>query len=399
MRVALVLDRFDARHGGLEHWAFQLAVWLIHRGHEVHIVAAECDNGLANGSLILHSVGAAESRLVLADRMERCLRQLPVDVIHDLGSGWYYDILQPQFGTKLADHRGNLRSLPWFKRPTYLWKREHRSRLRDARELERRQYARSRGHVIAVSQMTYADLKRFHQVPPERMTVIHNGVDPNRFSPEILDPLRDSLRRMLGVDDRVVLLFAGHNFRLKGLETVIRAIKLTGDRQLHLLVTGREASGKWERLADRIGVGRQVTFCGFVPQVELYFASADAFVQPTFYDPCSLVALEAAARGLPVVTSRYNGAAELFSHGKNGFVVRNPADPAELAGVLRTLLSGENRRRLAIAARDVAMRNTADQCFERIFQIYLENDKSHRESSRRVREPVPEPAEDRVCLD
>jgi UDP-glucose:(heptosyl)LPS alpha-1,3-glucosyltransferase len=399
MRVALVLDRFDAGHGGLEHWAFQLAAWLIHRGHEVHIVAAVCDDRLANESLILHSVGVAESRLVLADRMEWCLRQLSVDVIHDLGSGWYYDILQPQFGTKWADHRGNLRSFPWYKRPTYLWKRENRSRLRDACELERRQYARSHGHVIAVSQMTCADLNRFHQVPAERMTVIHNGVDPRRFSPGTSDLHRNALRQTLGVEGQVVLLFAAHNFRLKGLETVIRALQAAGDLRLHLLVTGREASGKWERLAHRLGVARQITFCGIVPQVQPFFAAADAFVQPTFYDPCSLVVLEAAACGLPVVTSRYNGAAELFAHGKNGFVVQNPADPVELAGILKTLLSEETRRQLADAARDSALRNTSHHCFEQIFQIYLEISKSHKERGRPVRGTAPDPTGDPACLD
>ena len=43
-----------------------------------------------------------------------------------------------------------------------------------------------------------------------------------------------------------------------------------------------------------------------------YYAAADLYVHPTFYDPCSLVVLEAAACGLPIITSRYNGAAELF---------------------------------------------------------------------------------------
>lgn len=397
MRIALVLDRFDARQGGLEHWAFQLARWLIERGHEVHVVAAECDDRLADGALFLHPVGAAPSRLELAERMERRLRQLPVDVIHDLGSGWYYDILQPQFGTKWADHGGNLRSLPWFKRFTYLWKRERRLRLREACELERRQYARTDGHVIAVSQMTAADLRHFHRAPAERMTVIHNGVDPTRFSPESTTQSRDSLRRTLGVDDRIVLLFAGHNFRLKGLETAIRAIQRVGDPRLHLLVAGREACGKWERLAKRLGVARQITFCGFVPEMPPYFAAADAFVQTTFYDPCSLVALEAAACGLPVVTSRFNGAAELFEHGKNGFVVQDPADSVELAGVLRVLLSEETRRRLAAGGREVALRNSADRCFEQILEIYLAIAKSHWGRGRRAGELVPATAEDPAC--
>ncbi len=384
MRIALVLDHFDAKHGGLEHWAFQLATWLIDRDHEVHIVAADCQDVTVAAPLILHPVGPAESRIALAEKMERCLRQLAVDVIHDLGSGWYYDILQPQFGTKWADHRGNLRSLPWFKRPKYLWKREHRLRLRDALELERRQYAPSHGQVIAVSKMTLADLRRDDRVPAKRISVIHNGVDPQRFSPERLVQYRTSLRRTMGIDDQVVLLFAGHNFQLKGLETVIRAIGRLHERRLHLMVTGRESRDKWQHMAQRLGVAEHISFCGFVPQIEPYYAAADAFVQPTFYDPCSLVTLEAAACGLSVVTSRFNGAAELFEHAKNGWIVHNPQDDRELSQYLFALLDDESRRRMGLASREMALRCTSEDCFERIFQIYLTVQNGHRQRDHRV---------------
>ncbi|MBS0206253.1 MAG: glycosyltransferase family 4 protein [Planctomycetes bacterium] len=370
LRVALVLDRFDPKHGGLEHWAFQLARWLIQRGHEVHIVAAECSDDSTSLPLIMHPVGHAQSRVALAEALECCLRQLTVDVIHDLGSGWYFDVLQPQFGTKRADHRGNLRSLPWFKRPKYLWKKEHRLRLRDACALERLQYSQPHGQVIAVSRMTRADIKRDYPLADERMTVIHNGVNPGQFSPDDQDHVRGSLRRELHLDGKVVLLFAGHNFRLKGLETVLRAIHCASNPRLQLLVVGREPTEKWQKLAAGLGIGNQVRFCGFVPEIHSYYATADAFVQPTFYDPCSLVALEAAASGLPVVTSRFNGAAELFQHGTHGFIVQNPRDHRETARCLRALLDGAARQQMGAAARELALRNTTDQCFERIFQVY-----------------------------
>ena len=62
-----------------------------------------------------------------------------------------------------------------------------------------------------------------------------------------------------------------------------------------------------------------------------YYAAADVFVLPTFYDPCSLSVSEAAASGLPSVTTRFNGAAELLTEGVDGFVISDPADDAELA--------------------------------------------------------------------
>ena len=211
--------------------------------------------------------------------------------------------------------------------------------------------------------------------------MIHNGVDPIRFSPEHLVKCRASLRQAMGINDKVVMLFAAHNFRLKGLETVIRAMGRMRERRLHLVVTGRESSEKWLRLAKRFGIAEQISFCGFVPEIEPYYAVADAFVQPTFYDPCSLVALEAAACGLPVVTSRFNGAAELFFHAKNGWIVQNPQDDRELSQYLLALLDDGKRQQMGAAARELALRSTADECFERIFQLYLTipNGRCHRD--------------------
>ena len=68
-----------------------------------------------------------------------------------------------------------------------------------------------------------------------------------------------------------------------------------------------------ELSAARLGLANRATFLGTVSDLTPYYAAADAYVHPTFYDPCSLVLLEAAASGLPIVTTRRcNGATELF---------------------------------------------------------------------------------------
>ena len=79
-----------------------------------------------------------------------------------------------------------------------------------------------------------------------------------------------------------------------------------------------------------------------------YFA-ADFFVHPTFYDPCSLVVLEALACGLPVITTRYNGAAEVLHPPREGFVIDDPHDLDQLAGAMKQLL--DPARRAACARR------------------------------------------------
>src|SRR4029434_8802910 len=81
----------------------------------------------------------------------------------------------------------------------------------------------------------------------------------------------------------------------------------------HVLIAGGKRSARWERFAGQLGVSDHSTVHGPVADMVPFYAAADAFIHPTYYDPCSLVVLEAAASGLPIVTTRRaNGAAELF---------------------------------------------------------------------------------------
>jgi UDP-glucose:(heptosyl)LPS alpha-1,3-glucosyltransferase len=79
-----------------------------------------------------------------------------------------------------------------------------------------------------------------------------------------------------------------------------------------LVVAGNPNYRGWHRLAERLGVGEQVCFIGHCGDMRNAYFGSDFLVHPTFYDPCSLVVLEALACGLPIITTRFNGASELF---------------------------------------------------------------------------------------
>ncbi len=368
MKLALLLDRFDPERGGLEHWAWQWTQWLLARGAAVTVMASEVRADLARERLSLRGLGFAESRLAFARRVVEQVGELRVDVVHDLGVGWRYDVLQPQFGTRVADDRQNLRALSGWRRVRAQFSRARRRRLRDVREVERRQYVDNPGHVVAVSAMTRADLQREYGLAAERISVIHNGVDVDRFRPPDA-ATRARTRQRDGWTDRVLLLFAAHNFRLKGLDIVLHAMARLRAPQLHLLVTGRGAIDTYAALAARLGLGDRVSFAGFVPDVRAAFTVADLFVQPTFYDPCSLVLLEAAASGVPALTSRCNGAAELFEDGESASIAADPGDVREVARRIAILLDPHVRVRMGAAAQAVARRASADAAFRTLFEL------------------------------
>jgi hypothetical protein len=113
MKIALVLDHFDGRKGGLEAYSCDLAQWLAARGHEVHVTAFGFGQPLPDG-LRCHQLEVSRSPCTRAATAERFLRSLAPDIVHDMGIGWYFDVLQPHFGTRSTSRRRSLaaESLP-----------------------------------------------------------------------------------------------------------------------------------------------------------------------------------------------------------------------------------------------------------------------------------------------
>ena len=148
-------------------------------------------------------------------------------------------------------------------------------------------------------------------------------------------------------------LIVAHNFHLKGVDTLLASMRRlqTAGRETRLVIVGGKHIDSWQRHVARLGLSEQVVFVGRVDDPLPYYAAADYYVHPTYYDPCSLVVLEAAACGLPLITSRYNGASELFCEGKDMILIDDPADDVELAEAMRLLLDDSTRQRLGEAAR------------------------------------------------
>src|SRR5207244_5674592 len=109
--------------------------------------------------------------------------------------------------------------------------------------------------------------------------------------------------------------------------------------------------GPVRRLASRCGLQYTVRFLGYYPDLRDCYWSSDFFVQPTYYDPCSLVVLEALACGLPVITTEQNGASELMSNGREGYVLTAPGAQAELIAALDHLAHDTTRLAMSQQAR------------------------------------------------
>ena len=225
--------------------------------------------------------------------------------------------------------------------------------------------------VICNSNMVADEICHFYGVDRDKLAVIYNGVDTDRFSPNLADEFRENTRLAAGVPlNAPLLLYVGSGFERKGVPQLIEAFAKRNYREAHLVIVGKDRRLKaMQSLAARLGVSRQVHFPGPLNDVRPWYGAADGFVLPTLYDPCPNAALEALASGLPIVTSTTCGAKEWVKTGENGWVV-DALDQLMLTKRLDDLaaLAGDNRARHA--ARDAVATLTLPAMAERLLALY-----------------------------
>ena len=382
MRIGIVIPELDRGRGGLSQWCWQFVDAIVNRGHDVHIVTQQLGDETLPARVTPHVIAKSKSRMIFAHSASQRVRDLQLDIVHDMGGGWHCDVFQPHGGSHLAWlERKSLMVPRWFraiKKPIDALLPRHCDFVRHCR----RQFSVAEQRektFVAISKTVAEEFVRFHQIRPEQIAVVYNGVDCWRFSPANRELYRDPLRQKLGVDrETLLLLLAAHNFRLKGLFELLEVTRclITNHRRVHLTVVGGKHLSKWRSLAVRRGLAEQVTFVGPVRDMVPYYAAADAYAQPTYYDPCSLVLLEAAASGLPIVTTRrHNGAAELFRDGQEILMVNDPYEIDALYERIDALFDQGLRQKLGDGAREVALRNTFEGNVANILQLYPRHDR------------------------
>lgn len=201
--------------------------------------------------------------------------------------------------------------------------------------------------LVAVSEKVRDHLSDL-SIPDEKIQVIPNGVDLEEFAPGPAD--RAALSLPQGVP---LALFAGDiRTPRKNLGTVLEALALCPE--LHLAVAGDTAGSSYPDVAKRLGVAKRVHFLGFRRDLPNIMRASDLLVCPSYYEPFSLVLLEGLASGLPVITARTVGAADLLSPAC-GIVVEAPSDTGALSEALCALTQDPERRKsMGRAARATA---------------------------------------------
>jgi glycosyltransferase involved in cell wall biosynthesis len=205
--------------------------------------------------------------------------------------------------------------------------------------------------LVAVSEKVGAELVATG-FPAQRISVIRNGVDHVEFSP---DASKLPHRARFNLPERAFLLLFAGDLRIsrKNLDTTLSALTRCAP-DVHLVVAGDFCNSRYPAMAKKLKITDRVHFVGLVEDMPTIMRGTDLFVFPSRYEPFGLVLLEALASGLPVITARTAGAAEIIGP-DCGIVLDDPDDAYALAEAITHVASfrvrakemGEAGRRLA----------------------------------------------------
>jgi D-inositol-3-phosphate glycosyltransferase len=196
--------------------------------------------------------------------------------------------------------------------------------------------------ITASNSIEAAQLADYYDAPPARIELVPPGVDRAFFSPGE----RAGAQNALGLDGRPVVLFVGRLQPLKGLDVAVEALAQLRDGDARLMVVGGPSGAdgpdeaiRVHKLVADLGLTDRVLFVPPQPHhlLSTYYRAADVCVVPSRSESFGLVALEAAACGVPVVASAVGGLTTLVEDGVTGFLV-NGRDPADFAARIDDVL-------------------------------------------------------------
>ncbi len=341
LRIAVLNRVFEATGGGAERYSIALVEQLSLR-HEIHVFAQQINHD---------APGVTYHKVSMPLRKPRWLNQLwfalatwwatrtGFDIVHSHENTWHgrvqtvhvlpvkYNLFHGRTGLKRLLRWGKVLCSP--RLLTYLWLERMRFRAQITRRV-----------VVTSASLRETMAATYPGSPSAATCVITPGVTLPDASTS--DAEKRVARLQLGLPPAgCCLLFVANDYRKKGLETLLQALRAL-PTDVVLAVVGNPAQiPVYARQADAEGLGARVFFLGALQDVTPAYRAADCMAHPTLEDTFAMVVLEAMAHGLPVVVSRaaYCGISGLLTHGLNALILDEPRNAQLLARALSQIVS------------------------------------------------------------
>ena len=366
MTVLLVILHAERARGGAEAYTLQLFIALRAAGEDVRIAAASFDDTIpAEARVPLAHAGLTRSRRYRSflDALDRHLSQTNYDVVHAMLPVRKCDVYHPHAG--VADRMAGGRAKRLLNPRPGVFAAVERELIHDHAPV-----------ILSLSSYIDAELSAAYPGQTLKIKRLMNAVDLERFDVQSsrrtgASPVIHS-RENTGeapVPHTIQALIVAQDFNRKGVPELLEVIR---PLDVRLTVVGQCDLKSWRARAARLGVGERVKFVGLQKDVRPFYHAADVFVLPTRHDPCSLVVLEALACGVPVITTKQNGAADLMTPGVHGIILDRqlPTFVNDLTAAVQIMSDEKTRAAMAAACRELRPTLSYQHHLDRLRTIY-----------------------------
>lgn len=377
MNIAFI-RRMYSPCGGAELYLQRLIEALLADGHKIHLYTEKWE-GLPD-KVNVHTIktfGAKYKRILqFSEDTVALVSQNDHDCVFSLEKTFKQDIYRAGDGVHKHWLKLWKKYSPWWKKP-FIGIRlfHHMTLFLESQTLN----PQNTGLIIVNSEMVSREIQQYYFFPRDRIYLVRNGVNIERFS----NVNRDAARKRFGLNpDDFVLLFVGSGWERKGLQFLLKLMswfeKLSDDEiKKHFHLNGISVKPENIKLLV-VGKGRKplfvpknVVFAGVVRDVENAYAAADLFVFLPIYDPSANVVFEALVSKLPVITSLTNGASEVIRQNINGTVVKEPSDIDEIRkAVLYWIKNGGRKGFNNVQACDLSIQRNVSETMEIIKKAF-----------------------------
>jgi glycosyltransferase involved in cell wall biosynthesis len=332
MRIAVVSRHFSRAGGGAESYAVALVQGLASR-HDVHVFSQTSNHPVPG--VTYHKVFCLcqkprwINQLFFAISTWRQTRR-GYDIVHSHENTWQGQIqtlhVRPVRHNLFHSYRGLRRIFRWAKVAlsprliTYLLLEASRFRPHPTR------------HLVATSNHLRQECEEAYPHCIGKIKVITPGVHlPDQYRQKA------DARKVLGlpVEGRVIL-FVANDYPRKGLDTLLKSLRLMPPDVILVVVGNSNAAPKYRQHAQQLGIEDRVHFLGSLGDPSLAYAAADCLAHPTLEDSFAMVVLEAMAHGLPVIVSGPDrcGISRQLTDGVNALLLSDPKNERALAALI-----------------------------------------------------------------
>jgi len=359
-KIALITERANIALGGAERSAFELTAALSALGLQVDILAAKGKTNAKNIHILCpETPGKRACYFIFAKALRKHLSENNYSLIHSFLPFTFADVYHPRggsFAESILRNAASFRNkfLTSFKKITAFANFRRTVLLRAETSLAKD----SDGPlIVALSQYVAQQFKQHYGTPAHRIVLIPNGIKTDkRIDKTKAERLHTQIRARFALEEADTppfFLFVANNFRLKGLAVLLQAMHLLQTHNTstvpYLIVAGNGRVNKYRRLAKKLNLQRKIIFLGPVRHIQNALSIADVAVLPTFYDPSSRYILEAVAANKPVITTKFNGATDLFVNNRHAKVIDDPENVPALAEAINYFTDTNNIKKASQA--------------------------------------------------